>query len=97
MAPRKPQDHQSKATPAPAGPFTFEHRGEEYTLADHADVLTAGFARRTRNLDAAGQLFTLLELLADEEALEAIDEMNLAEWQDFQHAFAKHTGYNAGE
>ena len=97
-APRKPQDRKPKqeTTEAEVTPFEFEHNGETYTLAS-ADVLDAGFARRNRKLTPDDQFFTLIEELADEDALAAIDSMKKAEFDVFQRAFYAHSGIELGE
>lgn len=96
-APKKPQDRQPKqAHPSPDESFEFDHHGETFTLAS-ADTLTAGFARKNRKLSPDDQLFTVLEALADDEALAAIDSMNKAEFEEFQRVFFAHSGIELGE
>lgn len=100
---KKPQDHkpkkkaEDKPEARPDEPFEFEHDGKAYTLAVPAEVLTAGFARRTRHLDLASQFFEMLELLADEKTLAAVDEMQRDEFNAFQRSFYEHIGVELGE
>ncbi|MGY4859506.1 hypothetical protein [Cryobacterium sp. AP23] len=96
-APRKPQDHLPKATKAAHGGFTFRQGGEEFQLADAADVLQVGFARKNRHKSESDQFFTMIEILADEESLDAIDSMNKAEFKQFQLDFYAHNGVKLGE
>ncbi|QDG88868.1 hypothetical protein [Pseudarthrobacter sp. NIBRBAC000502770] len=97
-APRKPQDRQTKAVndSAETEPFEFEHHGQTYTLAS-ADTLDAGFARKNRKLAPDDQFFTVLEALADDETLAAIDSMRKQEFEQFQKAFFAHSGIELGE
>lgn len=69
--------------------FKFEHRGNEYQLAP-SSTLDVGFARRIRHLPEADQIFTVLEQLADEETLAAIDTMNHDEFLQFQWRWQRH-------
>ncbi|MDN4645358.1 hypothetical protein [Arthrobacter sp. PsM3] len=97
-APRKPQDRKPAQTPAgtEAPGFEFEHHGETFTLAS-ADTITSGFARKNRKLSPDDQLYTLLEELADDDALAAIDSMRKPEFEVFQRAFFAHSGIELGE
>lgn len=95
---KKPQDRKPKKRAAnPDEPFEFEHGGETFTLAAPSQVLTAGFARRTRDLPLANQFFEMVEALADADALAAIDEMQRDEFQQFQRDFYAHAGVELGE
>lgn len=97
--PRQPQDHKAKKDDAghPDEPFEFEHKGETYRLKIATKVLTAGYARKTRHLDDADQLFSMLELLAPPKALDAIDTMSRDEFTQFQKDFYAHIGVKPGE
>lgn len=96
-----PQDHKKKTETKPEAhpdqPFQFEHNGETFQLAASDDVLDAGFARRNRNLTQEQQFWALIEALADDAALAAIDEMKRPEFQDFQRAMYAHMGVELGE
>ncbi len=94
----KPQDHKKKTVEArPDEPFDFVHDGETYSLRAPSDVLTAGFARKHRHLSLEDQFFTMIEALADEDALDAIDEMKKDEFTQFQLDFFAHAGVELGE
>lgn len=96
--PRKPQDHKTKQVePSPDEPFEFEHNGETFTLAAPSSVLTVGWSRKNRHRGAEDLLFTLLEAIADEDALAAIDDMRKPEFIEFQKAFYAHAGVELGE
>ncbi len=102
--PRTPQDRlpkreaAEKIEPHPELPFTFTGPdGETYQLAATEDILDAGFARRNRNKTPEDQLFTMLEALADDDALAAIDSMKKHEFLQFQRDFYAHTGAELGE
>jgi hypothetical protein len=97
-APRKPQDRKPKSVneTEEVTPFEFEHNGESYTLAS-ADTLDAGFARKNRKLSPNDQFFTVLEVLADDETLAAIDSMKKADFEKFQREFFAHSGVELGE
>jgi hypothetical protein len=69
--------------------FKFQHGGKQYQLRPSSS-LTVGFARKIRKLREEDQIFTVLEALADEETLAAIDDMGHAEFQQFQWDWQKH-------
>jgi hypothetical protein len=96
-APRKPQDHLPKAPKATHGGFGFSHGGKDFQLADAADVLTVGYARKNRHKSESDQFFTIIEILAGDDALDAIDSMNKAEFKQFQIDFYAHAGVKLGE
>lgn len=77
-------------------PFTFTHDGKEYTLQS-ADILSVGFARKIRHLDQSSQFFEILEALADDDALAAIDGMHRAEFEQFTSDFYAHSKVHQGE
>lgn len=96
--PRKPQDRKPKTVEArPDEPFEFEHDGQTYTLAAPSDILTVGWARKNRHRTLDDQLFTLIEAIAEDDALAAIDEMRKPEFEKFQHDFFAHSGITLGE
>lgn len=97
-APRVPQDHKPKAAETgPEAPFVFKHAGKTYELSPAADFMTAGFARQNRHLSQAEQLFLIIEGLADDETLAAIDTMKGTEFKQFQQDFYAHNGVELGE
>lgn len=99
-APRKPTDRKPKAAKGQkAGvetPFTFTHDGKEYTIPP-GSTLSVGFARRIRHLPEGDQFFEVLEALADEETLAAIDDMHAPEFREFQLAWQRHSQVTPGE
>lgn len=56
--------------------FHFTAGGKDYTLPKQIPV---GALRKSRNLDPLDQIFTILELVADEKTLAAIDKLDTAE------------------
>lgn len=57
--------------------FTFEHGGTTYTFAHSFDrVRKPGWLRKNRRRDELDLAFTILEEVAGDEALAAIDEMD---------------------
>jgi hypothetical protein len=94
---KKPQDHKSKVEANPDSPFVFTHDGETFELAAPSAVLTAGFSRKNRHKTLEDQFFTLIEALADDAALAAIDDMRKDEFQQFQIDFYAHSGADLGE
>ena len=86
---KQPTDRQAKAT-GNTDCFTFTHDGAEYTLKPTYDVLTPGFLRKNRHRDDMDAFFTMLEELADPDALDAIDHMSRAEFHQLQQDFYEH-------
>lgn len=73
---KKPADRKKKDAPL-ADAFTFtDDDGNEYTLAETAAKITPGFIRKHRSSEPQEVLFDALELLADEDALEVIDNLS---------------------
>lgn len=96
-APRKPQDRAEKTPKDRSGePFEFDHDGATYRLAP-SNTLTVGFARKIRKLHEADQFFTILEALADDDTLAAIDDMDKTEFTAFREAYFKFSGVTPGE
>lgn len=74
MATKQPQDHKTKH-------FTFEHDGETYEFEkDFSVVRSPRWLRANRRRDELDLAFTILEEIAGEDALEAIDDMDEAEF-----------------
>lgn len=98
-APRKPQDRKPRARAAKNGvdePFVFTHNGKEFSLPP-GSTLNVGFARKIRHLSEGDQIFTILEELADEETMAAIDDMHSAEFAQFQKDWQAHSQVTPGE
>lgn len=91
---KKPTDRKTKDE-APAAAFTFtDDEGNEHTLADTAEKITPGFMRKHRESSAQAVLYDALELVADEAALDVLDNMSwkrnakvLQEFDDYLSAF----------
>lgn len=89
--PKEPQDHKSKAgSDDVAESFSFDADGVTYTLAPTKSVLNPGFVRRFRHAEEGDIFYTLIEKLADEDALEAFDTMSFADNAEVIKAFGKH-------
>lgn len=95
-APRKPQDRKPKSAEAEEC-FTFEHDGESHTLKPTLETLTPGFMRKIRKLDDLDAFFTILEELADEDQLAAVDSMTHEQFGELSKAFYAHLGATQGE
>lgn len=88
-SPKAPQDHKTKATDEPEA-FTFEHDGETYSFKPTKSVLTPGFVRKHRHSDGGDIVYTLIELLTDEDALDVLDNMSFEDNRAVIKAFDKH-------
>lgn len=89
---KRPQDRKAKmkAEPDPGQEcFEFEAGGRTYRFAPTVDVLTPGFIRRNRGSQVEFQ-YALIEGLAGEDALAALDSMSLRENADVMRAFDEH-------
>lgn len=92
--PTTPQDHKSKAETS-TEPFTFDIAGEQHTLPP-ASAITAGMLRRFRKLEDLDAAFSILEEVAAEETLTALDALPLTEFNDILADWQKHIGIDAG-
>jgi hypothetical protein len=99
--PKKPQDRLPKQTKSePDEYFSFTTQGNEYTMPKKTrEVVTPGYNRRRRHLDAEDRLWGMLEDLADGDKaiLDSFDTMTDAEWETLQRDLAKHLGLELGE
>lgn len=77
--------------------FHYEVDGKKITLPKFADVLTFGFARKTRKMSQAEQMFELVEAAADDKALAVIDGLRTEQMEEFFTAWQKHSGVGVGE
>lgn len=77
--------------------FHYEVGGKKITLPRFEDVLTFGFARKTRHLSQADQMFEVVEAAADEKTLAIIDTMKPSDMEQFFTAWQKHSGVGLGE
>lgn len=88
---KKPADHK----PAKNSLITIETSQGEVTLKKFA--VKAGFLRKNRNKDEVELMFTMLEMHADDEALEVIDELEISELKDFFAEWQEESGALLGE
>ena|SRR5690554_6166340 len=93
MTAKKPQDHKKSVA---EDVFEFEHGGETHTLPRFGSW-SAGLVRRVRKLSDVDATFTILEEVADEAALAAIDSMDLDEFNRLQQDWMEHGGVTLGE
>ena len=82
-------DHQSKT-------FEFSHAGKTFDLPRFKH-LKAGVIRKTRHLDEADVIFTVIESVANPTALAAIDDMTMDELMAMQKAWLEDSGVSLGE
>lgn len=79
-------------------PFTFEHDGRTYTFEHGFEkVRTPRWLRANRRRDELDLAFTILEEIAGEEALEAIDDMDEDEFKALMDRMNKELGASLGE
>ena len=74
-APRTPQDRKPKAVETVEdNGFSFDVDGKTYTLKPAKEHFSRGFYRRIRKESEVDQMFSIVELLAEDEAtLDAFD------------------------
>ena len=71
--------------------FHFEHNGRSYTLPRFGKW-KAGLTRRIRKLGEVDAMFTILEEVADEETLAAIDDMDETQLAQLIESWVEHAG-----
>ena len=86
---KKPADRKPKAGEPEPDQFSFEHDGTTHTFAPTLGVLTPGFVRRHRD-NEADAVYTLIEALADPDALDALDTMSFKDNAAVMVAFRSH-------
>lgn len=94
--PAKPQDHKRSKAEMASEPFEFEHNGETFTLPP-SSAIKAGMLRRFRKLDDLDVAFSIIEEVADEDALAALDDMDLARFNEVVSDWQEHIGVDAGK
>jgi hypothetical protein len=94
--PAVPQDHKRPKAETAAEPFEFTHDGVTYTLPP-ASSIKAGMLRRFRKLDDLDVAFSILEEIADEDALAALDDMGIAEFNQTVSDWQSHIGVDPGK
>jgi len=78
--------------------FTFEHNGETYTFEKgFEEVRSPRWLRANRRRDELDLAFTILEAIAGDDALEAIDSMNEDEFMALSKRLTKEMGASLGE
>lgn len=97
---KKTEDH--KKSKAELEHFSFEHDGKTYEFEGSLALLgKPGFIRKNRNKDEIDILFTLLEEIAGDDALEVIDDMEVEEFEAFSKALndqiVEYQGASVGE
>src|SRR5690606_22980849 len=76
--------------------FEYTHNGQTFTLPPYKSI-KSGTIRRLRKLPATDFAFTLLEELADADALAVIDDMDTEEFEAMNRAWMEHSGVELGE
>ncbi|HEX5541110.1 MAG TPA: hypothetical protein VFX60_06040 [Micromonospora sp.] len=90
---KKPQDRKK---PDAEDVFEFEHGGETYTLPRYGSI-KPGLIRRIRKLSDLDATFTILEEVANADALAALDDMSMDEFNQVQRDWLEHSGITLGE
>lgn len=88
----------SNATgPGSDEPFNYTtDAGVTITVPSLAKI-KAGVIRKTRKLEPGDQMFTIMEAVADEATLAAIDDMDGDELARFTEQWGAHSGADLGE
>lgn len=87
----QPEDHRSSTFR-----YTFKS-GQTLVLPSFSSLMTFGVARKLRSLPEDEQVFALIEGACDESALAVLDQMDLAETQEFFAAWQRGSGVSLGE
>lgn len=77
--------------------FTFEYEGKDYTLLPASKIKAGVFRKVARMENELEAMFTLVEAVADEDALEVLDEMPLDQFGEVFKAWQEHSGASLGE
>lgn len=78
--------------------FTFEHDGKTYEFEKgFEEVRSPRWLRANRRRDELDLAFTILETIAGDEALDAIDSMNEDEFMALAKRLNKEMGASLGE
>lgn len=76
--------------------FHYDHNGQTVVLPKFKHT-PAGVVRKVRSKSEAEQIFTVLEALADDDALAIIDTMDTEQLQAFIAAWQKDSNVTVGE
>lgn len=96
-APKKPQDHLKTKAERELELFEWEHDGETLTLPPASKVKAGVIRKASKAPTEVGQVFTVIEAIADGNALELIDDMEISELEEMFAAWQKHSGASLGE
>lgn len=78
--------------------YSFEHKGETFTFEHDFDVIRSPkWLRQNRRRDEVDLTFTILESVAGDDALAAIDDMGEDEFIAFAKALDKAIGVSLGK
>lgn len=80
----------------PAVPFRYTTRAGQVIELPALASMPAGLARRTRHMDQDAAFWTIMEELADENTLAALDALPSGEFSTFAQAWGEHSGQPAG-
>lgn len=96
-APKQPQDHKISAAEAEASRIPFEYEGADGTtqtlphFSPTAAGLTSGDLRKNRNNEIE-LLYMIVEALADESQLEALDALSVERFGEVTRAWQEASG-----
>lgn len=88
--PKEPQDHKKKASEIDEDvpeSFSFTHDADTYTFKPTGEHIKPGFLRKYRNSSPEDAHYAMIELLADEDQLDIIDNMGWTEHRTFNQDF----------
>jgi hypothetical protein len=77
--------------------FEFDWNGATYSLLPATEIPAGVFRKVARMDNELEAMFTIIEAVADEDALSALDEMPLAEFGEVFKRWQEHSGAGLGE
>lgn len=93
----KTDESEAQAAEVEREDFTFDGLdGKTYALP-HASRVKSGVYRKIRNAEGMDGVYLLVESIASEEALAALDEMDLEQLGAVLQAWQEHAGVGMGE
>lgn len=93
----KNDESEAQATEASREDFEFEGKDGKTYILPHASQVKSGVYRKLRSADGMDGVYILVESIASEEALAALDDMNLEELGEVLQAWQEHAGVGVGE